>query len=183
MTIDEIFSVMASHMIQGIMTHEQLMNSYAFLGLEGYAKCHEYHYISETRSYIKFCRYKNRHFSSLISPGSLITPEVIPKSWYGKVRESVDDKTRAEAIIAALNEWINWEESTVSLYKKCYSEAFTLGDIPTAKFIESYILDAEEELSFARNEMLLKSSMKFDIVSILEEQHTWKKKYKKKLKN
>ena len=36
MTIDEIFSLMAEHMVEGLMTHAQLADFYNFLGLKGY---------------------------------------------------------------------------------------------------------------------------------------------------
>ena len=49
MSIDEIFSKMSEHMVKGMMVHEQLMNSYLYLGLKGYAACHEYHYLEETK--------------------------------------------------------------------------------------------------------------------------------------
>lgn len=182
MTIDDIFSKIGSHMVQGIMTHEQLMNCYLFLGLKGYAKCQEYHYISETKSYAKFCRYKVNRFSSLVKTTDIVNPQIIPATWYGNARESVNSKTRTEAMAAALDEWIRWEESAVSLYQESYKALLDLGDIATADFINKFILDAEEELTFARNEKLRKLSIGFDIVSVMEEQQDWKKKYKKLLK-
>ena len=63
MELYDIFSAIASHMIKGMMVHEQLMNSYQFLGLAGYATCHEYHYISESKGYADLCKYAIEHFS------------------------------------------------------------------------------------------------------------------------
>ena len=45
MTIKEIYAQIAEHMIKGMMIHEQLANYYDFLGLKGYKRCHEYHYM------------------------------------------------------------------------------------------------------------------------------------------
>lgn len=36
MTVDEIFSQIAGHMVEGLMTHAQLADYYNFLGLRGY---------------------------------------------------------------------------------------------------------------------------------------------------
>ena len=56
MTIEQVFSRLATRMIGGMMFHEQLMNAYLFMGLPGYAKCHEYHYISETNECFISCK-------------------------------------------------------------------------------------------------------------------------------
>ena len=44
MTIEEIFSELAAHAIEGMMVHDQMMSYYCFLNLKTYAKCHEDHY-------------------------------------------------------------------------------------------------------------------------------------------
>lgn len=182
MSIDEIFSEISSHMIQGMMTHEQLMNCYEFLGLHGYAACHKYHYLSETNGYIHFCNYVINHFDKLIQNERVTDPEIIPATWLTAVREDMDPSTRKQAMIAALDEWIEWERGTVELYSNCYSDLIQNKKIAAAEFIKTYILDAEEELTFAKNEKLKKSAMDFDIVSIIEEQDAWHKLYSKKVK-
>ena len=50
MTIAEIYAKINEHMINGLMLHDQLANYYDFLGLEGYKRCHEYHYFKENIS-------------------------------------------------------------------------------------------------------------------------------------
>ena len=182
MPIEKIFSDLSTHMIQGMMTHEQLMNSYRFLGLQGYAACHEFHYLSETKGYVTLCRYKAEHFSSIVKSGRPSDPAIIPDSWYGKRREEVNPKTRREAMEAALSEWIRWEESTLSLYSSVYKDLLDLGLIDFAEFVKSYIVDVSDELVYARNEFLQKSAMDFDIVSVLEEQDKVERSFKKKIR-
>lgn len=183
MTIDEIFSKLSSHMIQGMMTHEQLMNSYEFLGLPGYAACHEYHYLSETKGYIRLTQYKIKHFGTLIQNERVTDPEIIPATWIQGVREAVDPATRKKALSAAIDTWIDWEEETKALYNQCYLELMNHSDMAAADFILSYINDVEKEIVFAKEERLKKTAMDFDIVSILEEQDSWEKKFRKKIKN
>ena len=48
--------------------------------------------------------------------------------------------------------------------------------------MKEYILDVEEELVYAKSERLAKSSMDFDIVSILEEQEQYERSFKKKIR-
>ena len=185
MSIEEIFSAMSAHMVNGMMVHEQLMNSYLFLNLKGYAACHEYHYMSETKGHIRLSRYKVDHYDMIITQtfDSNNVPDIVPMSWYGFNRNKIDPNMRIQAIEAALDEWIKWEEETKSFYQKIYTDLLTQNEIPFAEFVKSYILDVEEEIVYAKSERLAKSSMGFDIVSILEEQEEYEKRFKKKLKN
>ena len=66
MTTDKIFSLIAQHMVEGLMVHSQLADFYGFLSLKGYQKCHEYHYLSESIGYSAFCEYVVDHFDVLI---------------------------------------------------------------------------------------------------------------------
>ena len=40
MTVEEIFSLLSTHMAKGLMIHEQLATAFGFLNLCGYRKCH-----------------------------------------------------------------------------------------------------------------------------------------------
>lgn len=184
MSIDEIFSKMSAHMVKGMMVHEQLMNSYLFLGLKGYAACHEYHYLEETKMHIKLSKYSVNHYSSLIKESfdKADVPEIIPMSWFNFARDTVDNGTKKQAIVAAFDEWINWEQETKTFYEDIYAELLSKNEIPFAEFVKSCILDVEEEIVYAKNERLAKASMDFDMVSILEEQDEYKRSFKKKIR-
>ena len=182
MTIDEIFSSLSSHMIQGMMVHDQLRNCYLFLGLTGYAVCHEYRYLDETKDYMKLCTYKLEHYNSLIQNGQFQDPGIVPASWFTFTRDQVDRKTREDAMAAAYDEWIDWEEDTKKLYEEYYKALLDMGEIATADFILSYINGVEEELVYAQNERLKKTAMAYDIVSILEEQDAYEKEFRKKIR-
>lgn len=181
MTVDEVFEALASRMITGMMVHEQLMNSFRLLGLEGYAKCHEYHYISETKGYIRLTNYKVEHFGSLIKQGPVPIPDVIPDSWFGFNRDEVDRGTRQQAIAAAFDEWIIWETGSKELYSVAFDELMSQSEIAAAEFIKEYILDVEEELVYAKTEKIHKASMDYDMTSIVEEQKQSVKFFEKKI--
>ena len=69
-----------------------------------------------------------------------------------------------------------------ALYEEIYSDLINQGEIPLAEFVKEYVLDVEEELVYAKTERLAKSSMDFDIVSILEEQEQYERSFKKKIR-
>ena len=44
MAIEEIFSQISAHFVNGIAMHNDMASLFLFLNLEGYHKCQEYHY-------------------------------------------------------------------------------------------------------------------------------------------
>ena len=183
MPVADIFKSMASHMIEGMMVHEQLMNSYRFLGLSGYAAVQEYHYLSETCGYIRLCKYATNHFDIIIpSDSTQNIPKIIPVSWRESTRMDVVPKIRRESMENGFAEWVKWEEETRKLYENLYKEAIDSSLIALSEFIKGYILDVEEEIVYAKNELIVKRAMDFDIISILEEQSDLEKQFRKKIK-
>ena len=57
MTVDEIFNKIAQHMVEGLMVHTQMSDYFNFLSLDGYHKCHEYHFLEESRNFRKISNY------------------------------------------------------------------------------------------------------------------------------
>ena len=70
---------------------------------------------------------------------------------------------------------------TVKLYSGFYTKLISMEEISAADFVEHYILDAEKEATFAKDELNKKMAIDFDIVSIMEEQEEFESIYKKKL--
>ena len=116
MTVEEIFSKIAAHMIEGLMIHNEIAQQFNFLGLEGYALCHYNHHIEETHSYMQLCDYYSNHYHKLIEILEVTDPKLIPQSWYKYTTIEVDNKTRKEALQIIMNSWINWEKETKKLY-------------------------------------------------------------------
>ena len=108
MTIEEIFSKLTNHMLEGIMMHEQFIQYYDFLGLHGYSKCHKKHYELESNAYMKICRYYLKTYNKLLPPNKFTQPQVIPQSWFQYTRQDVDSKTKQNAVQQGLEHWIEW---------------------------------------------------------------------------
>ena len=128
MTVEEIFGKISTHMLNGVMVHEQLANYYDFLGLCGYKKCHEYHFYSESISYRDICSFYISTYNKLISEQIPDTSSVIPQSWYRYSRFDVDINTKKNAIQTGLNKWVNWERDTKKFYESMYKELINIGE-------------------------------------------------------
>ena len=183
MTVSEIYSGIISHMIKGMMMHENLANYYDFLGLGGYKKCHEYHFMEETANFRKLTSYYICHHNNLI-PDTDITPvQVIPDSWYQVDRFDVDIATKKSAVKTGLTIWHRWEKETQQLYEQMYQEMMNGGYVADALNFKKYVCDVTEELKKVEKYMLNKLAVDFDLAYIMEEQKPKKEKYKCKLKD
>ena len=183
MTLEEIYSQIASHMIKGMMIHENLANYYDFLGLKGYKRCHEYHFLSESCSFRKLNRYFINHHNKLIPNKNVDTPQVIPDSWYQVSRLDVDNAVKRNAIKNGLTIWHNWEKETKQLYEDMYNQLMSINEVASALHIKEYICDVDDELKKVERYMLNKEAIEYDLSVIIPEQDDWHDKYKCKLKD
>lgn len=183
MTVEEIFSKLDNHIIKGLMIHEQMMNYYNFLGLYGYKKCHEYHYMCETMTHNKLNNYYITHYDKLIDESAIEIPEIIPSSWYKYTRQDVDASTKKNAVKMGLEKWVDWERETKNLYEEMFSELMQIGEVSGAMFVRCLIKDVDHELSKAEKYKLTKETLSYDISHIISEQSKKHEKYYCKLEN
>ena len=123
------------------MIHSQLTDYFNFLSLEGYGKCHEYHFFAENQNYREFCQYYLDHYNKIIVSGANTNPNIIPEAWYKYTKQDVDTSTRVSSVQAGLEKWIKWENNTKIYYQKMYSEFVSLGEIATSLKIKEMIED------------------------------------------
>ena len=181
MTLEEIYSELSAHAIQGLMVHDQMISYYCFLNLKGYAKCHMYHFLEENQNYLKIKNYYLTHHQKLIREKQISDPKIIPTNWYAYERRDVDTTSKRNAVKTGLEKWIDWEKDTKKLYEKMYQELISLGAIADAKFLECFICDVNEELANAESLYIKKKAVDFDINSIMGDQDKKVKEYNKKI--
>lgn len=170
MTCEEIFTKLINHMIEGIMTHEELANYYQFLGLPKYSKCHEKHYYEENKNYRKVYNYYIKTYNKMLKDIDVHIPEIIPDSWYQYSRHEVDMKTKQIAIQQGLEMWLNWETGTYDLFQKLYQELMKISKVHDAEIVKELICDVKEELEKIHQYKLNKISTNYDMIYIVEEQ-------------
>lgn len=181
MTVEEVFTKISTHMLNGIMIHEQLANYYDFLGLCGYKKCHEYHFYSESISYRKICSYYISTYNKLISEQIPNTASIIPQSWYRHNRFDVDSNTKRNAIQSGLNKWVGWERETKTLYQSMYKELIDIGEVDAANMVSKLVDDVSSELKSAEQYLLNKELVGYNMSDILDEQDCEVDEYEKKI--
>ena len=178
MTVEEIFNKLASHMVEGIMYHDEMAKAYDFLGLSGFAKCHDYHHICETQGYRKLSHYYATHYHKLIKLEQLNQPQIIPDNWYKYSTLEVDINTKRSAVKELMQRWVNQEKETKTLYQSMRQELCSIGEVAAALKLECFICDVDEELVWAEKKWLKLETTGYDIGVILSMSELLHKKYK-----
>lgn len=178
MDVRDIFNDVSNTILKGMMVHEQLMNAYLFMELEGYAKCHEHHYVHETKNHIKVSKYLLDHYGYMIEQGRIEPPVEINPKWYGAHKSDLDPKSRFQSVMDLAYSWIHWEETAFDSFNKAYKDLFDLGEFVAAEFIKEFSVETAMELSWARNEQLKLQAVNYDPVYIMDQQPVLKKKFK-----
>lgn len=176
MTTDEVFRDISSHVVKGVMLHDQLADYYDFLNLPGYKRCHEYHGLCEMRAYRKLHRYYLNHFNRLIEEEAIASPDAIPSSWYRYKRQDVDASTKRSAVKTGIEKWVSWEQETKALYEKAYKDLMELGEVAAAKQIACLICDVGKELKWAQRKHIDLLTADYEIGFILgcqDNLHDW----------
>lgn len=181
MTVSEIFSEIISHQIKGLMIHQQLADYYDFLGLNGYKRCHEYHYFAENIAFRKTSRYYLNHYNALVPEKPVENPNVIPQSWYKYTRHDVDISAKRTAVKSGLQMWRDWESETKKLYERMYKELMDIDEISAAIFLKGCIEDVDCELKMVDRYWLDKKAIDYDMAVIIPEQHEKHEEYKRKM--
>ena len=178
MNVSEIYSKLAERMIGGMMFHDSMSQYYRFLGLNGYARCHEYHYCKESKGYQKLCRYFTEHHNKLIPESKVDVLEYIPSGWYMYARQDVDTGTKRQAVKDGVEKYVAWEQGTKDLYQRMYRELMEIGEVASAKFVCCFVKDVDRELKYAQKKHIKLKTADYDIGTILAEQDALHKKYK-----
>ena len=181
MTLEEIYAEISAHMIKGIMMHAQMADYYDFLGLNGYKRCHEYHYLMESCEMRGLHRYFLNHHNKLIPERVIEDPKIIPDNWYNYKRQDVGISTKQTGVKNGLTKWVEWEKETKKLYERMYKELLNINEVASAFKIKELICCVDKELKKAERYLLNKEAIEYNIRDIIDEQKAKHDKYKHKL--
>lgn len=183
MTIENIFNKLANHMVEGIMYHDDMAKAYDFLGMYGFAKCHDYHHFMEEAHYRDLSHYYATHCFKLLQLGEIPQPKIIPETWYSYTTYDVDNGTKRTAVKDLIEKWVKWERDTKKLYEEMYIELTNLREIAAAIYIKKYICDVDEELKYAEKKLIHLETLNYDIAALAESQNSLYEEFNLKLKD
>ena len=182
MTVEEIFAKVAEHMLEGVMYHHDFARAYRFLGLDGFAKCHEYQYFAENKGFEELLCYYSSRYHKLLKLNANTNTDVIPETWYKYTTMAVDAGTKRTSTKQMIDKWVQWERDTKALYQEMYKALYDAGEIAAACILKKHICEVDDELKHAEKKMIKLETLGYDIGTIVGWQKSMYNKYDEKLK-
>lgn len=182
MAVEEIFRAICEHMCKGIRMHQQMIEIYDFLALEGYKKCQEFHYFSELIDHQRVKNYYTTHYIKLLKEGSTENENIISQTWYKYTKMDVDTSTRKNSIKENMKRWVEWEQDTKLFLQSMHQELEAIHETAAALFVQTLILDVSQELVEAQNELLRLEVIGYDMVEIGQRQDKYVEDFDKRIK-
>lgn len=159
-----------------MMFHDEMADYFQFLGLQGFKRLHEYHFLSETKLMRKLKRHFIDYENELPDVREIDYDSKIPQAWIGRKQSDVDFSTRQRAVRQAMDIWVEWEQETLDVYSKAYSESK-----PECKeWIGCLTYDVAKELKQAKRLRLKLESCDYSMDVIIEMQDKFHDKFRKK---
>lgn len=182
MTVSEIFSTIKTHIIEGIMFHDKMADYYDFLGLMGFKRMHEYHFLDEAAEMRGINRYFINRYNMLIPETDVKNPKTIPERWYNYNRKSIDINAKKSAIRSSVESWCVWEHDSKKLYEMCYGELCDIGEVAAACKVKDLIISVDMELKCADRLFIRLENMDYDMPTITMMQDEMHSEYSEKEK-
>jgi hypothetical protein len=170
-------------MTQGIMLHAELADYYDFLGLRGYKRLHEYHFLAECAELRGLHRYYINHEGALLQTEVAAPEPVTPPAWYAATRDDVSVAIRRDAVREGMDTWVDWERKTKAVLQLAYSDLMTSGSIAAACKIREILSGADQELKKAERMVLELKACDYDPVFVVESQEHLHECYRAKTKD
>lgn len=162
MTIDEIFSELSTHMLKGIMLHDEMAQCYSFIGVKSKAKSHYKAVRHEIKNLQKLQDLYSDYYGKLINQGLVQkSQEIIPTAWFNHSKKDLSEANRQTLIKSINDSWLRWEELTKKEYQNKYLKLIEMGEISVADFLIPLIENTEKEIMDAREEQLFLKSINY----------------------
>lgn len=179
---DEIFETIVAHLTKGVKFHDRMMDLYAFLGLYGFKKMHEYQYLCESMERRQTKCYIIDHMNILIEDKCDEKGlDFIPKAWYNYSRQDIPPESRQQYIGPSFEGYKQWEEETKELLSYCANELMYMGKMADFNEVMEMIEDVDKELEHLEKLMLKLKSVDYNIEYVMDMQEQLCDEYNQKI--
>lgn len=179
MQVIDTFAKVSDHMAEGMM-HGQMADHCNFLGLGGFARPHEYHFMCETISMRRIHRYSIDHRNRLLPVANTQHPDVIPVAWSNFTRQAVESETKSKAVETGMHMRCEWEHDSKELYVKSAKDLYDAEGIAAAGLTCEPVRDVDDECEYADRLALELDAVDYDMQVIAPMRHEPHEKYRKK---
>lgn len=169
-TPEEIFAEINTRMTGALMFHSQMIDYFAFLGLDGYKQIHVRQYTDESQERTDLKQYYISKHEQILYDGFSGTVEVIPETWKNAKSMSVGKGTKQKAVEDGFLMYREWESKTKDIYEHYVNTLRDGGHIIDALEVERLAANVADELDMIDHIMLDLISTGYDMTYIVESQ-------------
>lgn len=178
----EIFKEINDRQIVALMIHDQMADMFWFMQMKGFARMHEYQFLSESIGHRKTKKHYLCEHGKLLPDGELKDPDILPDDWLKYTKSDVTNQIREQYIEKALVTYNNWEHDTKEMYEKAICDLVAIGNVCDAKFVYCMLEEVSKELKCIES-LCAKLHMHESILSgAILMQNELHEKYKKHMK-
>lgn len=178
----ELYAILNSHMLEGVMFHNDMSDYFNFLGLHGFKRIHEYQFYEENLNRRIMCRKVLDIHNTLIPNEKVEIKEYIPKDWYKYTRMDIDDTIIPKFVREGWKKYKEWEEETKELYCNVARAFYDKNMLIDFNIVMNLLEDVQEELKKIYRMCGKLNDTAYDPVYIMEMQEELHECYKNKLK-
>lgn len=158
-------------MLEGLMVHNKLMETFYFLGCYGYGDFHKKQYLDESKNYAKLAKYFISRHKRLIPVNRVNDPNVASCEKVSSLDYNSLTQDQTKFLISqSIDDWVKWESSTKYLLNETVSELIKMGENADAEFITNFLVDVDYELDKATKLRHTLINTGYDLTYIMENQ-------------
>lgn len=174
----EVFNEISKRITKSIMFYEDLADYFDFLDLHGLKRWNEARFFEENTELRGIHRYVINHYNRLLEDGEIEHTKIIPSSWYGYTRMSVDPTTRKQAVKQAMEKWYEWDKDTKDLYQKMFKKLTENGEIAAADKVNELVKRIDQEVKVLCRKYIEYKALDYDMQYIMFQQDELHEHYK-----
>lgn len=173
----EIFNLISNRLVEATMMHSELGDLFAYLGLKGFAKAHDYQFLSENQDMKLVNRYAIYHIGVLTNSEGVRGSRYIPSELSGVQRTDVNVMDKKDMARYGVETWVNWENETKELYGNWYTELCNNHSVASALFVDHLVKDVDDELKRANSVLVELKNVNFEMRDIVLMQEKYYNEY------
>jgi hypothetical protein len=180
MTCEEVYEEIDKLQKTAMSFHKNMADYFDFLGLMGFKRVHEYHYLKECIQNRRIERYYINHHNELLGEDEVKEEDIIPNDWYKYTRFDVTSSIKQKAIKSALDDYRNLVKNMKEKYSEYVNDLYEMNEVADANLISKLVEYKDRELKCVDRMMIKLNGTDYDMIYIAMIQPKLHKKYKKK---
>lgn len=145
----DVLGTVCDRLVEGMMFHSDRADLCRFMGFERLTGLHEDGFSDDSAAFRKVRRLCVSRLDAFPSQGRQERGHVLD-AWKGRARHAVTTEERHDALVAVMQDWVEWEDGTAETYRTAARRLWDMGETALAKRVNALADGTESELAEAK---------------------------------